>query len=97
MGNIYSRKEIESLELLVHQAGTAIETAHLHHQLYLQQQEFHQVHHLLARSTRMTAIEEAISALAQEIENSLQTVSALVHALDQHANEQNASKQTIDA
>ena len=45
----------------------------------------------------MTAIEEAISALAQEIENSLQTVSALVHEMDQHADKQNASTQTIDA
>ena len=82
---------------MTHQAATAIETAQLHHQLYLQQQELHQARHLLARSTRMTAIEEAISALAQAIENSLQTVSALVHEMDQHADEQNASKQTKDA
>jgi signal transduction histidine kinase len=96
-GNAYSREEIEGLELLVHQAATDMEMAHLHHQLYIQQQELHQVRRQMASSTGITATEGAISALAREIEGSLQNVSALVHEMDQQADEQNASRQTIDA
>ena len=96
-GNAYSREEIEGLELLAHQAATAMEMAHLHHQLDLQQQELRQARGQLAGSAIMAAIEGATSTLAQEIENSLQTVSALVHEMEQHTDEQYASRRTIDA
>lgn len=91
--NTYNREEMESIGLLAHQASAVIEIAHLRHQLEQQRHELDQARRHLTKSTRMAAIEEAVSTSAREIESSLQTLSALVHEIDPQA----VSRQAIDA
>ena len=67
------------METLANQAASTIEIAHLHHSIDQQQQELREAPWQSAGSSRTTAMEEAISAWAQEID------------------EQNVSRQTIDA
>ena len=93
----YSQEEIKTLELLAHQAASALEIAHLRHRLDQQQQELRLARGQLASSTRMTAIGEALSASVQEIENSLRAISSLVEGISRDINEQSASRQTVEA
>ena len=96
-GTAYTQEEIETLELLAHQAAVAMQIADLHHRLDQQQQELRQARGQLASSTRMTAIGEAISASAQEIQSSLQTIVTLADSISQEVDKQSASRQTLDA
>lgn len=93
----YTREEMECLELLAHHAAAVMEVAYLRHMLEAQRQELRQARQQLANSTRMTAIEEALFASAQEIEGSLHTLSALADRMRQETSEQNGSWQIADA